>query len=402
MNKKRIIILGGGTAGNIFSHKLVKSLNMDKWEITVIDRSPIHYYQPGFLFIPFGIYRPEDVIKNKSELLHPNVNQIFSEIDRIIPQENTVHLDNGSALKYEYLIIGTGVDIAPDEVEGMKGDLWGQNVFDFYTYDGAVALQMAMKNFKGGDLVVHISEMPIKCPVAPLEFAFLADYYFRRNGYRPDVKIHFVTPLSEAFTKPEASKVFGDFLSEKNIKIHTDFNIAAVDNWNKKIVSWDEREIPFDLLVTVPTNMGSDFIGRSGMGDELNLVPTDKATLKARNYDSIFVAGDATDIPTSKAGSVVHFQAEIIVQNMISKMNGNPLNAEFDGHANCFIETGDEKAILIDFNYENDPTRGRFPIHGLGPMSLLKETRINHLGKMAFKWLYWNRIVKGKDIPFSS
>ncbi|MDP6991729.1 MAG: DsrE/DsrF/DrsH-like family protein [Candidatus Marinimicrobia bacterium] len=152
MNKKRIIILGGGTAGNIFSHKLVKSLNMDKWEITVIDRSPIHYYQPGFLFIPFGIYRPEDVIKNKSELLHPNVNQIFSEIDRIIPQENTVHLDNGSALKYEYLIIGTGVDIAPDEVEGMKGDLWGQNVFDFYTYDGAVALQMAMKNFKGGDL----------------------------------------------------------------------------------------------------------------------------------------------------------------------------------------------------------------------------------------------------------
>ncbi len=402
MNKKQIIILGGGTAGNIFSHKLVKSLNTDEWEITVIDRSPIHYYQPGFLFIPFGIYRPEDVVKNKSELLHPNVNQVFSEIDRIVPQENNVYLENGSALKYDYLIISTGVDIAPDEVEGMKGDLWGLQVFDFYSFDGAVSLQMAMKNFKGGNLVVHVTEMPIKCPVAPLEFAFLSDYYFKRNGYRPEVNIHYVTPLPEAFTKPEAAKVFGNFLLNKNIKIHTDFNIAAVDNENKNIISWDEREIPFDLLVTVPTNMGSEFIGRSGMGDELNLMPTNQATLKARNFDNIFVAGDATDIPTSKAGSVIHYQAEVIVQNLISKIKNNPLNAKFDGHTNCFIETGNEKAILIDFDYENDPTRGRFPIHGLGPMSLLKETRINHLGKMAFKWLYWNRIIKGKDIPFSS
>lgn len=401
MRNKHLLILGGGTAGNIFSHRFVKELDLDEWNVTVVDQSPIHYYQPGFLFIPFGIYKPDDVVKNKSDLIHSRVKQIYSKIDRIIPENNNVRLIDGSLLSYDYLIIGTGVNIAPDEVEGMKGDLWGRSVLDFYTYDGSVALEMALKNFNSGNLVVHMTEMPIKCPVAPLEFAFLSDAYFKRNGRRPDINIHFVTPLSGAFTKEEASSVFGQFLSDKNINLHTEFNIAAIDNMKKEIVSWDDRKIPFDLLVTVPTNMGSNMIERSGMGDELNLVPTDPATLISKHYENIFVAGDASDIPTSKAGSVIHFQAEVIIQNILAKINHRPMQAEFNGRANCFIETGNEKAILIDFDYNNDPTVGKFPFQNIGPLSLLKETHLNHLGKMAFKWMYWNRIIKGKEIPFT-
>jgi sulfide:quinone oxidoreductase len=402
MKKKQLLILGGGTSGNIFSHRFPKELNMNEWDITVVDKSPIHYYQPGFLFIPFGIYKPEDVVKNKSDLLHPKVNRIFSEIDRILPNENIVRLIDGIQLRYDYLIIGTGVNIAPDEVDGMKGELWGREVLDFYTYDGAVALQMAMKNFRGGNLVIHVTEMPIKCPVAPLEFAFLSDDYFKRIGIRADTHILYVTPLSGAFTKEEASSVFGNLLNEKNIHIHTEFNIAAVDNKSKEIISWDNRKIPFDLLVTVPTNMGSEMIKRSGIGDELNLIPTNPNTLKANHFDNIFVGGDASDIPTSKAGSVIHFQSEVIIRNLLALINDRPMQAEYHGHSNCFIETGNQKAILIDFDYQNDPTIGKFPIPSIGPLSLLKETRLNHLGKMAFKWIYWSRIIRGKDIPFTS
>jgi len=401
MKKKKLVILGGGTAGNIFSHRLSKQIATNDWDIILIDKSIVHYYQPGFLFIPFGVYNPEDVVKNKDEVLNRNVQTIYSDIQSILPTENNVLLSNGEKIEYDYLIIATGVNIAPEEVEGMKGDLWGTDVFDFYTYDGAVGLSQALKKFNKGNLVVHITEMPIKCPVAPLEFAFLSDWFFRKNGLRKDVIIHFVTPLPEAFTKPDAARVFSDFLSQKGIALHTDFNIAAVDNQKKEIVSWDNRTIPFDTLVTVPTNMGAEAIGNSGIGDELNLVPTNPQTLLARDFENIFVAGDASDIPTSKAGSVIHFQTDVIEKNLIAKINGRPMNAVFDGHANCFIETGDEKAILIDFDYNRDPAEGRYPIHGLGPLSLLKETRLNHFGKMAFKWLYWNRIIKGKEIPFT-
>jgi sulfide:quinone oxidoreductase len=188
-------------------------------------------------------------------------------------------------------------------------------------------------------------------------------------------------------------------MSDKGIKIVTEFNIGRVDNEQKKIISWDELEVDFDVLVTIPTNMGSKAIERSGLGDELNFIPTDKHTLQAKEWENIFVIGDATDLPSSKAGSVAHFESEILFENMMAMINGEPMTASFDGHANCFIESGDGKGLLIDFNYDVEPLPGKFPIPGIGPFTLLKETRINHMGKMGFKWLYWNALIKGRELP---
>jgi sulfide:quinone oxidoreductase len=161
----------------------------------------------------------------------------------------------------------------------------------------------------------------------------------------------------------------------------------------------DDREVTYDLLVTIPVNMGSKLIERSDLGDDLNFVPTDKHTLQSKAHENIFVIGDATDIPASKAGSVAHFEAEILTSNILSYINNKPLTASFDGHANCFIESGYNKALLIDFNYEIEPVEGTFPLPGIGPFSLLKETRINHLGKLAFRHIYWNMLLKGIPIP---
>jgi len=399
---KNLVILGAGTAGTMMANHLHHELRQPDWRITIIDERKEHHYQPGYLFLPFDIYTPDDIIKTIEEFIPKDVVLMKCGIERIVPTENLIQLKDETVLNYDILIIATGAKIAPEETEGMRGVEWQKSVFDFYTFEGALALRNKLKDWEGGKLVVHISEMPIKCPVAPLEFAFLADSFFKHKHMREKVEITYVTPMSGAFTKPKATEALEHLLHEKGITIESDFAIERVDNENKTIVDYGGKEIPFDLLVTVPTNKGDEAIARSDMGDDLNYVPTHKATLQSRDYANVFVLGDASNIPASKAGSVAHFEAEILTDNILRYVKGEPLKEEFDGHANCFIETGGGKALLIDFNYTHEPVEGTFPFAGIGPLRLLKESRMNHMGKLAFRWIYWNVLLKGTHIPFVS
>lgn len=399
---KRLIILGAGTAGTMMANHLQHELDSNEWEIQIIDERVEHHYQPGYLFLPFDIYQPEDIIKSIAEFIPKGVKLLTAGIQKVDAPNNQVILNSGETLHYDLLIIATGAKIAPEEVEGMKGSEWHKSVFDFYTFEGSLALRNKLREWEGGRLLVHITEMPIKCPVAPLEFSFLADSFFKHKKMRDKVEITYVTPLSGAFTKPKATEALEHLLHEKNIHIESDFAIAEVNNEEKKIIDYGGREIPFDLLVTVPTNKGDELMARSGLGDDLNYVPTNKATLQSLQYTNIFVLGDASNIPASKAGSVAHFEAEILTENILRFIKGEPLKEEFDGHANCFIETGNGKALLIDFNYTHEPVEGSFPFPGVGPLRLLKESRINHMGKLAFRWIYWNMLLKGTHIPFVS
>jgi sulfide:quinone oxidoreductase len=281
----------------------------------------------------------------------------------------------------------------------MLGPQWRHSIFDFYSLDGARALADALADFEGGRFVVHVTEMPIKCPVAPLEFTFLAEAYFRSRGLRDRVDLVYVTPLSAAFTKPISAARLSSMLDERKVGVETDFMVERIDPQAKTLISYDGREIGFDLLVTVPVNMGADFIARSGLGDELNCVPVDRHTLQSRKHANIFAVGDANDIPASKAGSVAHFAVEIFVENFLQHIAGAPMTGSFDGHANCFIESGDGKGLLIDFNYDTEPLPGKYPLPAIGPFSLLAETRANHLGKLAFRWIYWNVLLPGRPLP---
>ena len=381
------------------ANRLRRRLPDDEWAITIVDQDPDHHYQPGYLLIPFGVYDPSLVVKPRKRFLPRGVNIIVGEIDLVEPEMNRVRTAHGTYLQYDELVIATGVSPRPDQTPGMNGPEWRKSVFDFYTLDGARALSDKLKDWDGGRLVVHISEMPIKCPVAPLEFAFLADSFFEERGMRDKVEMTYVTPLDGAFTKPVASKRLGAMLEERKIKLEADFYIESIDNEKKTLVSFDEREVPFDLLVTVPVNMGADFIARSGLGNELNCVPVDNGTFQSTAWDNIFALGDAADIPTSKAGSVAHFAIELFTENFIQHINGDEMTHIFDGHANCFVESGDGKAMLIDFNYGTQPLPGKYPVPGLGPMTLMKETRMNHYGKLMFKWIYWNALLPGRPLP---
>ncbi len=394
---KRLLILGAGTAGTMVVNKLKPRLPEAEWQITIVDQAPVHYYQPGYLFIPFGTYTPEEVAKPKRHFIPEGVDYIEAEIDRVAADDNQVHLADGTTIAYDYLVIATGTSPRPEETEGMAGDQFRDTVHEFYTFEGATALAEKLATWGGGRLVVHITEMPIKCPVAPLEFTFLADSFFKEKGMRDQVEIVYVTPLDGAFTKPIAAKHLGGMLEERKIALETDFMIERVDEG--AIWSFDEREIPFDLLVTVPLNMGADFIGRSGLGNDLNYVPVDKHTFLSNAYDNVFALGDAADLPTSKAGSVAHFAVDVFAENFLQHVKGLPMSHAFDGHANCYIESGGGKGMLIDFNYDTQPLPGKYPLPGIGPFSLLKETEMNHWGKMIFKWIYWNLLLPGRALP---
>ena len=396
---KRLLILGGGTAGTMVANKLRRRLDRADWQITVVDHDDDHLYQPGLLFLPFGNLHAQQIVKPRQRFLPDGVDLVLAEVARVDAEVSTVVLAGGRELPYDQLVIATGVSPRPDQTPGMLGPQWRRSIFDFFTLDGATALKTALEGFEGGRLVVHITDMPIKCPVAPLEFTFLADAYFRDRGMRDRVEIAFVTPLPAAFTKPIAAQHLGTMLDNRKIVVEADFMVERIDTDSKTLISYDEREVPFDLLVTVPLNMGADFVARSGLGDELNLVPVDKHTFLSARYTNVFAIGDANNIPTSKAGSVAHFSVEVFADNFCQHITGRPMTGSFDGHANCFIESGDGKGLLIDFNYDTEPLTGAYPLPVVGPFGLLKENARNHWGKLAFRWIYWHLLLPGRPIP---
>ncbi len=397
---KNLLILGAGTAGTMVANRLNKLLDHDEWKITIVDQNETHYYQPGFLFIPFGVYSTNDVIKPKRDFIPAGVEMIMSPIEVIEPEHNQVKLvKDHRILNYDFLVIATGTSIHPDQTPGLEEHEWRNSIHEFYTVEGALALAKHLRTWQGGRLVVNVVENPIKCPVAPLEFLMLADWYFHEQGNRDRVELIYATPLPGAFTKPIASRHLGDILQQKSIKVAAEFQIEHVDPDAKKIISYDEQEIEYDLLVSVPLNMGDALIARSGLGDELNYVPVDKHTFLSPKHSNIFVLGDAASIPTSKAGSVAHFAVDCFSENFMRYIDGLEMLPTFDGHANCFIESGFGKGLLIDFNYDVEPLPGRYPLPGVGPFALLQETEMNHWGKVMFRWMYWNLLLKGQELP---
>ena len=397
---KRIVILGGGTGGTLLANRLRRAYRPEAADIVVVDRDDAHVYQPGLLFVPFGLAEARRITRPRWRQLRSGISYCQARIDHVDIEKDRVYLQGGNALDYAVLM-WTGAQLLPEETDGLTGPGWQRDVFTFYTPEGAEALRQALDRFTGGRLVVGIVDMPIKCPVAPLEFCFLADDYFRRRASGTG----WTSPTSRRWTARSPSRWragTGGLLAAKGIELVTEFStgsVEATDNraWGR-LVSYDEREVPFDLAVIVPLHGGAAYVSRSpGLGDELGFVPVDPHTLQAKVKPNVFALGDATDTPASKADSVAHFEGEVLADNVRRFLAGEPLAASFDGHTNCFIETGRGQALLIDFNYDTEPLTGHYP--GWLGLPLLRPSRLNHLGKLAFQPLYWHGLLPGRDIP---
>ena len=267
MTRKHVVVLGGGTGGTMVANRLRRRFDADELEIHVVDRDDRHVYQPGLLFVPFGLARVDELVRPRQRQLHGGIVFHEQEVAEVWTARDEVLLGDGTVLPYDVLVVATGARLQPEETDGLAGPGWNERVFTFYSPDGAEQLQRALDGFDGGRLVVNLVDMPIKCPVAPLEFAFLADWFLREAGARSDVELVYATPLDGAFTKPVASQRLAGLLAEKEIELVTEFNAGEVDGVGGKLVSYDERALDFDLLVTIPLHGGAPYVERSARGE---------------------------------------------------------------------------------------------------------------------------------------
>lgn len=400
---RHIVILGAGMAGTIMANRLARVLRArlaaGKMRITIVDPSPMHVFQPGLIFIPFGGYGREKLVRDRAPTLDRDVRYVRSAIVAMDPAADTVTLANGERISYDVCIVATGSRLAPEETPGMLSAGWRTKVFDFYSLEGAEALAYGLDCFTGGRLVINVSEGPIKAPSAALEFAFLADEYLTQCGVRDRVEMVYVTPLNGPSAHEAYSQSLEQLLEAKGVRLVTGFATRRVDGVDGEIHSADGRAEPFDLLVTVPVHRGADFIATAhGLGDARNFVRTDPHTLQAEVKPNVFAIGDATDCPTDKVGSAAQHQARVLEENVLRYLRGDTLEPGFDGHASTLVETGHDKALLIDFNYSTEPLPGRFPF-AWGPAPLLKESVLNHISKLAARHVYWSRLLPGHDFP---
>jgi len=397
--RTQIVILGGGTGGTMVANRLRRRFGEREVDIHVVDRDDRHVYQPGLLFLPFGLTTLDEIVRPRQRQLHSGIQFHEDEVATVAVGREEVRLADGTLLPYHVLVVATGAHLRPEATPGLTGPGWNERVFTFYTQTGSEALGEALASFEGGRLVVNFVAGPIKCPVAPLEFAFLADWFLRKRGIRSSVELAFASPLEGVFPDEVASRRLAELLEAKEIELITGFSVCEVDGADGVLRAEDGRSTGFDLLATVPLHAGAAFVERSEpLGDALGFIPTNKHTLRHESAANIFAIGDATDLPTSKAGSVARFEAGALTNNIARHLAGEKLERVYDGHANLVVETGFSKALLLDFNYETEALPGRFP-HAAGPLPLLRESRLSHLGNMLYPSLYWHALLAGRDLP---
>lgn len=380
---KRVLILGGGVGGTIVANRLARKVGRrSDVEITVVDWTGTHVYQPGFMYIAFGHERASRLQRPERGLLDERVQVVIGEISRVDETSRTVELADGRRLDYDYLVLATGSRIVPEEIPH-----FAEEAQHFYTAEAAERLRTALDAFSGGRIVVAIAGMPYKCPPAPLEVSFLIESELRERGLRDKSEIHFCSPIGRAFTIETVSDMATPILEEKGIELHTFFNVEAIDPERKVVQSLEGEELAYDLLVLVPPHKGAKFLIDSGLAPAPGgWLPTDRATLQVGGRPNVYALGDATDLPLSKAGSTAHFEAPIVAERIAAAIDGRDPRAKeanYTGQVMCFFEVGDGKGTLLRFDYDHPPTPP-------------KPNRIWHLGKIAFNKAYWLTVPRGR------
>ncbi|PLR82220.1 pyridine nucleotide-disulfide oxidoreductase [Bacillus canaveralius] len=350
--KNRIVVLGGGSAGTMVANKLARQLgeqvkNGDV-EIVLLSNTEKHIYQPGYLFIAFNEKPSKHFIRKQETLVHKLVNLVFDDIIKIVPEKKMV-ASAKIQYPYDYLVIATGSHLDFDSVPGLK-----EGAHNFYTLEGAERLRDDLAAMEKGRIMITV-DVPHKCPAAPLELALMLDDYFRKQGKRKDIEIKYTYPIGRIHSlAPVAEWALPEF-EKRDIKYETFFNLEEVDPKRKVAITMDGEEHQYDMLVAIPAHTGAKAVIDSGIGDESGFIPTGRSNLKMIGRDDIYVIGDATNLPISKAGSTAHYQSESLVANIINRVNGLPETAVYNGKVACFLENSLENASMITFDYNNPP-----------------------------------------------
>ncbi|MBX5464598.1 MAG: NAD(P)/FAD-dependent oxidoreductase [Clostridia bacterium] len=371
---QRVVFLGAGDGGMMAANRLARmmreELDRGELEILLIGDSDRHLYQPGLLYVALNQAEPQQFFRPQTRLLMTGVQLLVDPAVRISPEQRTVECASGRRVEYDFLVIATGSHPDLDAIPGLR-----QGGYSFYTLPEALRLRKALQEFQGGRVLMAIG-VPHKCPVAPLEFMFILDDYLRRTGLREKSELVYTYPIARLHSLQPVAEWTEKVFAERNIRGETFFNVESVDPDAHKVSTLEGEEVEYDLLVAIPPHKGAQVIRDSGLGDADGWLPTDPRTLRMKGQERIYVLGDATDLPISKAGSTAHYESEVVARNLVHELRGEPPVTLYDGKVFCFIEAGLEEATYVSFDYRNPPRPA-------SPAAMI------HWFKLAYNEMYW-------------
>ncbi|MCG6872144.1 MAG: NAD(P)/FAD-dependent oxidoreductase [Gammaproteobacteria bacterium] len=370
---KKILIVGGGLAGTIVGNGLCRKIGSELSRgdivITMLGATNQHLYQPGLLYVPFGRIRESELVRDQRKVIDKRVVFHVDPAVNIDVDKQEVTTESGRVHGYDYLVIATGSRVMPQTIPGMaEGAHW------FYELDAARKMRDALDKFEGGKVVVNVNA-PHKCPVAPLEITFMLQELFEQRGIADKCEITYTYPIGRLHALEPVAEWALPEMEQRGIKYETFFNTKSVDPKARTITSEEGSTLPFDLLVTIPPHQGQQVIEDSDLGKG-GWVPTNKLTLHREGSENVFVVGDTTNIPISKAGSTAHFEADTIVDNLASLLTEGRMARDYDGKVYCFVETGLTTGTYVWFNYTTPPNPG-------------PPSQMIHWLKLAYNRMYW-------------
>jgi len=370
----RIVIVGGGTGGTVLANRLADELGPEldagDVEVVLVNDDPDHVYKPVYLYVAFGERTPADARRPLTDLVDPAVTLDIGRVTGVDTAAKTLAFADGAEMDYDHLVVATGADLAPAEVPGLEAG--GHH---FYGPEGAERLRDALAEFESGHLVLSVVGVPHMCPAAPLEFVLMADAWLRDRGRRADVDITYTYPIQRAHGIQSIADWATEAFEERDIELRTFTNPDAVDPETQVLETMEGEEIPYDLLVAIPPHTGSDLVTENGLGDD-GWIPVDRHTLEATDLEDVYAIGDAADVPTSKAGSVAHYEAGVVADRLASEVRGQVPTATYDGKTICFVESGMDEATFVEFGYGETPV-------------VREPSQTLHWAKLAYNESYW-------------
>ncbi len=369
----KILIVGGGMGGTILANNLARRLHVEmksgKARISMLSASDRHMYQPGLLYVAVGSMTPDELYRDQRGLLEPGIDFAVDPVETFDLAHKRVISKSGKAHTYDILVIATGSRIAPDGIPGLS-----EHAHMFYTEQDAVKMVKALRDFQGGRVVIAVG-VPHKCPMAPLEITFLLHDFFKDRGLLDKVQLHYTYPIGRVHSLENVAKWVAPEFDRLGITYETLFNMKEVDGKAKVLRSEEGTEAKYDLLVAIPPHKGMEVIEKNGLGQN-GWIPTHRQRLNMDGHDDVFVLGDTTNLPISKAGSTAHFEAETLGENIAAMVKMGTAVRDYDGKVFCFIEAGKNRATYAMFNYSNPPEPK-------------EPTRAVHWFKTAYNKLYW-------------
>ncbi len=373
---KKVVIVGGGTGGTILANNLARrlahELRAGQVSLTVLSASDKHMYQPGLLYVAFGRMEVDELYQDQASLLEPGIVFHVDPVEKFVLDKNHVVTKSGKRFEYDYLAIATGSRAMPDMVPGMA-----ENAHHVYTVEAAAQTCEALRNFQGGKVAV-VTGVPHKCPMVPLEITFMMYDYFKDRGLLDKVRIHYTYPIGRVHSLENVAKWAAPEFDRLGITYETLFNAKAVDGAKKQVLSEEGSVLDYDLLVAIPPHKGMEVIEKEGLGKS-GFMPTNRGTLNLEGRDNVFVLGDTTNLPISKAGSTAHYEAEALGENLAALVRHGRMVRLYEGKVFCFIEAGKDRATYASFDYANPP-QPKPP------------TKAIHWFKLAYNRLYWNSV----------